>query len=272
MRTKNTKSHLYKASFVPFVLFVTFVVAPQAQVTQAQQRALPDVGWVRIPAGSFEMGCVPADMRCDADESPRHRVTITRAFDIMATEATKAMYNAVMPEEEQPVWSTTPAHPIAIVDWQEASKFCAAVGGRLPTEAEWEYAARGGREATIYPWGNDDPDDRDNLPNGAAFETDSPRPVRTFRPNGFGLFEMAGNVWEWVADPYGGYPEAAATDPQEPATPVGLSAPRGGGPAARVRVVRGGAYGDDPRNLRISNRTPNRENAVNVNVGFRCAR
>jgi serine/threonine-protein kinase len=270
--TMRTRFLLYKVLFVSVVIVVPVVVAPQGPPAQAQQRPTPNVGWVRIPAGAFEMGCVPSDMRCDADESPRHRVTISRPFEMMATEVTKAMYNAVMPEEEQPAWSLSANHPIAIVDWAEASKFCAAVGGRLPTEAEWEYAARGGREGTIYPWGNDDPDDRETLPNGAAFETDSPRPARTFRPNGFGLFEMAGNVWEWVADPYGGYPEAAVTDPQGPANPVGLTAPRGGGPAARVRVVRGGAYGDDSRNLRISNRTPNRENAVNVNVSFRCAR
>jgi formylglycine-generating enzyme required for sulfatase activity len=257
-------------------LVAALAVAAAATVG-AQQRPIPNLGWVRVPAGSFEMGCVPADMRCDADESPRHRVTISRPFDMMATEVTKAMYNAVMPEEEQPAWSTTPQHPIAIVDWEEATKFCQAVGARLPTEAEWEYAARGGRAGTIYSWGNGDPTEAPRAANGAAFETDSPAPVRTFGANGFGLFDMSGNVWEWVNDRYGAYPEAAATDPQGPAVPaVARPEPQQGGrgtqPAAQFGVVRGGAYGDDPRNLRLSNRTPNRRNAINQNVGFRCAR
>ena len=260
-----------------FSFMVAAVAAALAATADAQQRPLPNVGWVRIPAGAFEMGCVPADMRCDADEDPRHRVTITRPFDMMATEATKAMYNAVMPEEEQPVWSTTPQHPIAIVDWEEAAKFCQAVGGRLPTEAEWEYAARGGRPGTIYPWGNQDPTDTARAVTGAAFETDSPAPVRSFAANGFGLFEMSGNVWEWVNDRYGAYPEAAVSDPQGPVAPVQAAPPpqpggRGQVVAAQFRIVRGGSYGDDPRNLRLSNRTPNRANAVNQNVGIRCAR
>jgi formylglycine-generating enzyme required for sulfatase activity len=260
-----------------YILVAAAFTAAVAAVANAQQRALPNVGWVRVPAGSFDMGCVPADMRCDADESPRHRVTITRAFDMMATEVTKAMYNAVMPEEEQPAWSASPQHPIAIVDWEEASKFCQAVGGRLPTEAEWEYAARGGRAATIYAWGDNDPSDTPGARNGATFETDSPAPVRSFGANGFGLYDMSGNVWEWVNDRYGAYPEAPATDPQGPVAPVQAAPqPQQGGrgqvAAAQFGVVRGGAYGDDPRNLRLSNRTPNRRNAVNQNVGFRCAR
>ena len=239
------------------VLVVTAAVHAYAQ---APVPVPPSIEWKRIPAGSFQMGCVPADMRCDADERPRHMVAISRPFDLMATEVTKVMFSAVEPMmDDQPPWSTTPEHPVAIVTWDEAAGFCRMVGGRLPTEAEWEYAARGGRADSIYPWGDQGPDDREKSPRGAAFEGDAARPVATFGPNGFGLFDMVGNVWEWVADAYGAYPSDAVNDPQR-------------SEASQFRVVRGGAYGDDQGNLRLSNRTPNRARNINVNVGFRCAR
>jgi formylglycine-generating enzyme required for sulfatase activity len=95
--------------------------------------------------------------------------------------------------------------------------------------------------------------------NGAAFEGDSPRTAKTFAPNGFGLYDMAGNVWEWVADWYSVLDPEPAKDPR-------------GGEGGGFRVVRGGSYGDDQSNLRVSNRNPNRPASRNVNVGFRCAR
>lgn len=223
-------------------------------------QAPPAIQWARVPAGTFQMGCISADAKCDADEHPRHAVTISRAFDVMTTEVTAGMYRAAVKEvDEQPAWSKTPDQPIVIVQWDEAVAFCQSVGGRLPTEGEWERAARGGREGAIYPWGDQTPDDRDGAVNGAAFESDSARPVKSFAPNAYGLYDMAGNVWEWVADAYGGYVADPATDPK-------------GAEPGQFRVVRGGAYGDDPANLRLSNRNPNRSRNVNVNVGFRCAR
>ncbi len=218
------------------------------------------LGWVRIPAGTFQMGCVPSDTRCGSDERPRHAVTISRAFDLMGAEVTLGQFRSLVAEvDPQPAWSVSLAHPVVSIAWDEAVSFCQAVGGRLPTEAEWEYAARGGLDATVYPWGNEDPTHREGEPGGAAFEGDAARVVRSFAPNGFGLFDMAGNVWEWVSDFGGLYAEGPATDPTGP-------------DAGRVRVVRGGAYGDDAANLRLSNRTPNAPERVNVNVGFRCAR
>lgn len=206
------------------------------------------------------MGCISEDARCDADEHPRHAVTIGRPFDLMATEVTARMYRAFNPlMDEQPAWSMSPDQPVTIVNWSQAQKFCQEIGGRLPTEAEWEYAARGGRDGAIYPWGDQPPDDRPGTMNGAAFEGDSPRAVRTFAPNGFGLHDMAGNVWEWVADWYTVHGPDAVTDPR-------------GAEGGRFRVVRGGSYGDDQGNLRASNRNPNQPGNRNVNVGFRCAR
>ena len=218
------------------------------------------IAWVTIPAGTFQMGCVPGDRECNTDEQPRHAVTISKSFQFMATEVTAGAYSALMGEvDEQPPWSTTPDHPVVIVTWEEADAFCQKVGGRLPTEAEWEYAARGGRDGAIYPWGNETPADDPSLPNGAALESDRPLPVKSYKANGYGLFDIAGNVWEWTADVGTLYREDPVTDPE------GLA-------SGSTRIVRGGSFGDAASNLRVSNRTPNRPDRVNVNVGFRCAR
>src|SRR5262245_21441305 len=96
----------------------------------AQAPGAPTValGWVRIPAGSFEMGCVSSDTRCATGERPRRTVTISRAFELMATEATSGQFGAVMKEiDPQPAWSTSPDHPVVSVVWDEAVEFCRAV-------------------------------------------------------------------------------------------------------------------------------------------------
>lgn len=179
---------------------------------------------------------------------------------MMVTEVTVALYRAATTEiDPQPAWSLSPDHPVVIVTWDEALAFCRGAGGRLPTEAEWEFAARGGRADTIFPWGNQLPTDSPGAPGSAAFEGDRAYATKTFAPNAFGLYDMAGNVWEWVADWGGFYGGGPATDPTGP-------------DSGRARVVRGGSYGDDPVNLRNSTRTPNAPDRANINVGFRCAR
>jgi formylglycine-generating enzyme required for sulfatase activity len=243
------------------LLMGAVVVAANGVIdTPRQGAALPAAAWVSIPAGMFQMGCVPSDKQCNADEEPRHAVSLSVGFQLMATEVTVGTYRAVMGQaDEQPPWSTGPDYPVVIVTWEEAGAFCEKVGGRLPTEAEWEYAARGGREGTIYPWGDETPADDPKQPNGAALESDRPRPVKSYAANGYGLFDMAGNVWEWTADVGMPYREGEFIDPK-------------GAESGSTRIVRGGSFGDAPANLRVSNRTPNGPDRVNVNVGFRCAR
>lgn len=242
------------------VVLIVLLVGSIATGRAQSSRVPAGISWARIPPGQFQMGCVPSDQRCDQDEFPRHSVTLIKPIELMTTEVTVGMYRAAgLTPDDQPPWSTSPEHPVVIVTWEEAEAFCRLVSGRLPTEAEWEYAARGGREGTIYPWGDEVPTDTPGAVNGAAFEGERAFPVKSFGANPYGLFDMSGNVWEWTADGSRLYSAEVVTDPQRPG-------------AGRTRIVRGGSFGDDPGNLRLSNRTQNQPQRVNVNVGFRCAR
>ncbi len=115
------------------------------------------------------------------------------------------------PGTEADTWD--PAHPVVHVSWNDARAYAAWAGGRLPTEIEWEHAARGGRGDVTFPWGEEEPDDTRFLPckiwQGQFPETNTARdgfrttaPARHYEPNGYGLYNMVGNVWEWTADMY----------------------------------------------------------------------
>ena len=235
----------------------------------AQRIELP---WVTIPAGSFRMGCVPGDEACLGSERPRHEVTLS-AFELMATEVTVAQlaeFAAAVGAgpPPQPDFPQAPDHPAVHLTWHAAAAFCDWVGGRLPTEAEWEYAARAGHDGRLFWWGDELTRDYANFGDveccrGATGDADTwvnTAPVGSFPANDFGLHDMTGNVWEWVdgwITPT--YPAGPRTDPQ----------PADDG---YLRVMRGGSWLNYPGVLRLSVRLPFSADGHTSNVGARCAR
>jgi len=226
------------------------------------------------PTEAYERGCVDRDTDCYADERPRQRVTLSRGFWLGRTEVTVGAYrrfSAVerreMPEapELNADWSDL-SWPMVHVTWQDAVDYCRWAGGRLPSEAEWEWAARGGREGSRYPWGDEAPVCRAGAVNGARFQDPpacdgrAPGAVAAYGANGFGLQDVAGNVWEWTADWYS--PEAHAMaivrDPTGPAS-------------GDHRVLRGGSTNSKAVGLRVSMRNHLHPNTRSVFLGFRCA-
>jgi formylglycine-generating enzyme required for sulfatase activity len=213
--------------------------------------------WVRIPAGTFEAGCLRDDPDCDGNERPAEPAAIERPFAMLATEVTIGQYaawagNTGRSMPRQPDWFATSEHPVVHVTWDEASAFCEALQGRLPTELEWEYAARGGTAGRLFPWpgGFDGQANLEDEKNDDRFPLTAP--VGSFAPNGFGLFDMIGNVWEWTSDRYDSRAPADRFD---------------------VRAVRGGSWLSGPRLARISERAGvARTTRHPREVGFRCVR
>ena len=177
------------------------------------------------------------------------------------------------PEGPQSTLGGRGDHPVVHVSWNDALAFCAWAGARLPTEAEWEYAARGGLEGRVYPWGDElEPggEHRMNVWQG-TFPTDNTladgylgtAPVDAYAPNGFGLHNMTGNVWEWCADWFD--PHAYTRD--RPDNPLGP-------PSGTHRVSRGGSYlchASYCRRYRVAARNALTPDSSTGNTGFRCA-
>ena len=234
-------------------------------------QTIPKETYVRIEPGQFQMGAAPLDTEADGDEKPRHPVRITKGFWLGATPVTIADYKRFVGERPQfkmpdaptfnPNWSKTD-HPIVRVTWDEAKAYCEWAGGRLPTEAEWEYAARGGKDGLKYPWGNAITPENANY-SGSKWNGTSP--VGSYPPNAWGLYDMAGNVLEWVADWYGEH--YYGTLPLD--KPV--DDPRGP-QSGTMRVLRGGSFNVVSRYLRAAYRYSYAPGVWFYSIGFRCVR
>jgi formylglycine-generating enzyme required for sulfatase activity len=209
------------------------------------------LNYVWIPAGKFMMGCSPGDQQCSADEKPAHEVEITRGFWMGQTEVTQGAYSRVM--KQNPSRFKGDLRPVESVTWSEALSYCAAVELGLPTEAEWEHAARAGSTATTYG----------ELDRVAWYDKNSESATHQVKgklPNAWGLYDMLGNVAEWVADwyddPY--YGKSPARDPSGPGT-------------GAERVLRGGFWLSIPRGVRVSYRGREGPEVGYPYFGFRCA-
>ena len=228
-----------------------------------ERRAEIESEFVSIPAGKFRMG---GDT--EADHQPIHEVEIS-AFRMTKSHVTNAQYAAFCGATEHRLpefWGQDrfhsgpdfPDHPVVGVSWMDAGAFAEWIGGRLPTEAEWEYAARGGLAGRAYPWGDEIDPSRANYARTGATGT---KPVGSHPPNGFGLYDMSGNVVEWVADRYDPayYARSPKADPRGPET-------------GKHRVIRGGGWHSGPYCNRVYFRNALPANWVDISVGFRIAK
>ena len=243
----------------------------QAAMAGPQTNPTDGLSYVWIAPGEFRMGATPGDTEAGADEKPRHRVRITKGFWLGETTVTVAAYKRFVserpdfkmppPPDFNPKWSKED-HPVVRVTWDEAQAYCGWAGGRLPSEAEWEYAARGGKDGLKYPWGNDITQENANY---RASKWKGTSPVRSYPANAWGLYDMAGNVWEWAADRYDeNYyetmpPDKPAEDPRGPES-------------GKVRVLRGGSFFYVSWYLRAANRFRSAPVFGNDFFGFRCVR
>jgi formylglycine-generating enzyme required for sulfatase activity len=233
-------------------------------------------GMVFVPAGPFPMG------RDDGPEDERPARTVhVDAFSIDRTEVTNAQYKALCDSTRHlypnnPAWDIhyfvdKPDSPVINITWEQAKSYCEWAGKQLPTEAQWEKAARGA-EGRIYPWGNEYIAGRANMASPAAAGPDSSAPdgdayyraapVGSF-PEGaspYGALDMAGNVWEWCADWFDHtyYPVAPAKNPTGPAEPKPW------------RSVRGGGFSSPPSDAVASNRSKHKPDGIIHHLGCRC--
>ena len=251
----------------------------------------PPEGMVLIPAGTFQMGSEDED--AEADEQPVHTVYVD-AFYMDIYEVTNAQYKAFV--DANPPWqkdkiderfhwgsylndwngnnypSGKADHPVTDVSWYAAVAYAQWVGKRLPTEAEWEYAARGGLAGKKYPRG----DTITHADTNYWLDIGDTSAVGQYAANGYGLYDMAGNVWEWCLDAYDADFYAASHNSQNPlagaATIKEILDTFTSIPNYPSRVLRGGCWAADARSLRVANRFGDSPTYASDADGFRCAK
>jgi formylglycine-generating enzyme required for sulfatase activity len=248
------------------------VMAVQGPAPAASSSLSCPEGMVRIEGGEFTMGS--SEVEADSDERPPHQVRLI-SYCIGRTEVTVSEYRRCVSEARDELQCRPSGgrqekrsscnegqfgrdlHPINCVDWEQADTYCRWAGARLPTEAEWEYAARSSASRK-YPWGNDLAKDRlcwSGLLGSKSRESTCPKGASPGDASMFGVMDMAGNVQEWTADWYSSSYKVEAA------------------PRRKERVIRGGAFSfTSPLSVRAANRTFADPKLSSSLYGFRCAR
>jgi formylglycine-generating enzyme required for sulfatase activity len=254
----------------PLLLGMVAFVGPGGRVLSQESEGIPEItGMVFVPAGEFVMGSTLEDLskKAEQDEYPQHRVWVD-AFYIDIHEVTNVQYKLFVDStgvEPPHLWvdgSYPVGHdgfPVSDISWGEAADYAAFVGKRLPTEAEWEKAARG-TDGRVFPWGNKfDPHlvDLENL----QLVMNNPG-----NASPYGALDMAGNVAEWVDGWYVQYPRRAGDE-----IPKEITTRKQDYPEEKYKVYRGGGFNTFSRFLRCANREREKPDKKWRYIGFRCA-
>jgi formylglycine-generating enzyme required for sulfatase activity len=231
-------------------------VTEAQQKTQNSQAKIPSVKTINgiecvlVKAGTFMMGSPTSENGRDSNEL-QHQVTITKDFWISKYEVTQEQYKAVM--------GTNPSYfegnnlPVEKVNYHDALIFCQKVGGRLPTEAEWEFAARGGKNSKGYIYSGSN---SLGTVGWNGYNSNGTKTVGTRAPNELGIYDMSGNVWEWCSDWYGDYSSSPVSDPTGPES-------------GSARVFRGGSWFRESQYCRVANRDYDSPSNRGCSLGLR---
>lgn len=243
--------------------------------------------FVLVPAGEFQMGCSPSDKECGSDEKPVHTVKITKPFYIGKYEVTQGQWKNLMGSNpayfnETRVGDKWADYPVEQVSWNAVHEFLDKMGAgeggkkyRLPTEAEWEYAARAGANDATQGGASDRVGWNWQNSGGTT------HPVGGLKPNAWGIYDMLGNVWEWIEDGYDGsyYKDSPAEDPAGPqpddSTHRSLRHPLGRGSITHpfskdmARTIRGSSWYWNPKSMRVSERRSYKPEYADYSGGFR---
>jgi formylglycine-generating enzyme required for sulfatase activity len=246
---------VFCSSTLAMVLLIGGVLLDSPATAQSKEIKTPKTNpkdgltFVWIPPGNFTMGCSPGDKECFSEEMPAHHVTISKGFWIGQTEVTVLAYEHFAGFSHAKATASSndvrkmgdglaneDSMPIVVVTWDEARDYCKWSGGRLPTEAEWEYAARGGSAEARYG-------DLDQIAWYQKNSNNTSHQVSQKRANAFGLFDVLGNAWEWVNDWYDGtyYAKSPEVDPVGPEN-------------GTMHGLRGGSWMNSANLLRVSDR------------------
>jgi formylglycine-generating enzyme len=222
-------------ALIAFLTGALLIQAPPGGASGEGKRFVNSIGmeFIMVPAGTFEMGSPVSEAGRDPDEKP-FEVTIGRPFYMQATEVTLGQWREVMGRKLFGGRRGAPDEPVVNVSWFDCYDFIKKLNGygegtyRLPTEAEWEYACRAGTK-TPYFWGDEPECTRAMYSNNPVKSEEcvdaakkmglapgKPAPVKSYKPNPWGIYDMHGNVWEWCSDWYGAYPGGGVTDPSGP--------------------------------------------------------